>query len=390
MHLSSLCNTHARPVELQELTNPNLPVVVLGTGSQGIRVAEWLEKNSIPVKAFCETSAYYHPGKIVCGKPVYEYESLFSVFPHQNAAGGYGCHLVFAASGEGVLDMWKYPVKTVKKHYFNLKTPYVGEVKMTAEWVNEHMDTLDETYQLLADDASRNVFLSCINERAHCLKNPTPHLYQLYTADQYFNDLYDLDRYENHVLIDCGAYTGDTAEMFLAFLRAHGKMGRVLAFEPEAQKQIQIKATAEKLSITGMGEVECFPYAVGEKKGIITFATGLEGGSHCLEGNSNAKNIVQVPIVALDEILQDTEVSIIKMDIEGSELAALKGAKRIIAEQMPLLAICVYHRDDDLITIPQYIQQLVQKTGETYKFYLKHHSLYPLDIYETVLYAVPE
>ena len=57
----------------------------------------------------------------------------------------------------------------------------------------------------------------------------------------------------------------------------------------------------------------------------------------------------------IDEILKDKEVSLIKMDIEGAELAALKGAKKIIERQMPVLAICVYHNREDLVEIPHVI-----------------------------------
>ncbi len=387
MHLSSLCNAK----EFLDCAGSKLPVVVFGTGSQGLATTKYLEDNSIPVAAFCETSAYYRPGKIICGKPVYEYETLSSVFTPQSTEGGYGCNLFFAASGEGVEDMWRNPPETVKKYFVNMITPLYGEVKMTAEWVNEHIDVLDETYHLLSDEHSRSVFLSYIDERAHCLKAPAPHLFELYTSDGYFNDLYDFDRFRSHALADCGAYTGDTAGEFLTFLKAHGKTGRVFAFEPDKQNLEQIKTLAKNFSTAEREKekIKCFPYAVGEKKGTLSFATGLGVSSHCLEKGSNEDNVVQIPVVALDEVLFNTEVSIIKMDIEGGELAALKGAKRIITEQMPFLAICVYHRDDDLITIPQYIRGLAQKANRTYRFYLRHHYSY-MPPYDTVLYAVPE
>jgi hypothetical protein len=74
-------------------------------------------------------------------------------------------------------------------------------------------------------------------------------------------------------------------------------------------------------------------------------------------------------------------VTFIKMDIEGSELNALKGAEQTIRKYKPKLAICVYHRAKDLITIPQYIKTLVPE----YKLYFRAHKY---GTYDFVLYAV--
>jgi len=68
------------------------------------------------------------------------------------------------------------------------------------------------------------------------------------------------------------------------------------------------------------------------------------------------------------------------MDIEGSETKALLGAKRIIQEHKPRLAICVYHNPKDYFEIPFLLKQFVPE----YKFYLRH---YYKDHGETVLYA---
>lgn len=71
------------------------------------------------------------------------------------------------------------------------------------------------------------------------------------------------------------------------------------------------------------------------------------------------------------------------MDIEGAELAALQGAKHIITEQHPKLAISIYHKMEDIWTIPR----LLMEYYAGYKFYMRHYSF---DGYDTVLYAVPE
>jgi len=68
------------------------------------------------------------------------------------------------------------------------------------------------------------------------------------------------------------------------------------------------------------------------------------------------------------------------MDIEGSELNALKGAEKVIKKYKPKLAICVYHDIDHFVSIPKYLNEIVPE----YKFYLEHHTIH---LGETVLYA---
>ena len=86
-----------------------------------------------------------------------------------------------------------------------------------------------------------------------------------------------------------------------------------------------------------------------------------------------------VECVPLDTVVSE-KVTFIKMDIEGSEMRALSGARHLITTCKPKLAICIYHKLDDLWKIPLYIHSLVPE----YKFYVRHHSILYVD---TVLYA---
>lgn len=86
--------------------------------------------------------------------------------------------------------------------------------------------------------------------------------------------------------------------------------------------------------------------------------------------------------MSLDDVLADQRVTFLKMDIEGAEMEALRGAEHIIRAQAPKLAISVYHRRDDVWKIPM----LLLSYQPAYRFYLRVYSFTGND---TVLYAIP-
>ena len=91
---------------------------------------------------------------------------------------------------------------------------------------------------------------------------------------------------------------------------------------------------------------------------------------------------IQIEVDTIDNILNGQEATYIKMDVEGAELLSLMGAEETIRKYKPKLAICVYHRFDDLLTIPKYIKSL----SSEYKFYLRAHDK-PY-FFDLVLYAI--
>jgi FkbM family methyltransferase len=181
--------------------------------------------------------------------------------------------------------------------------------------------------------------------------------------DIYFpSDLFDLRTDE--VFVDCGAYNGDTLQSFME----HGGNGEMIAIEPD-------RANLEEL-MEKFHDAVPFECAVGSKKDVVSFDSGKGWLSSIGKGNS------VVTVNTLDDLLADKRLTFIKMDIEGYELEALHGAERVIRNNRPILAICLYHRESDLWKIPEYVKHLYPD----YRLYLRR---YAEDCWEEVLYAVP-
>jgi len=96
-----------------------------------------------------------------------------------------------------------------------------------------------------------------------------------------------------------------------------------------------------------------------------------------------SKSAIQVKTVTIDDLVKKykiAKVNMIKMDIEGSELSALKGAVNTISKYRPKLALSVYHGLEDFEEIPRFLDTL----NLGYRFYLDHFTLH---LEETILFA---
>lgn len=87
-------------------------------------------------------------------------------------------------------------------------------------------------------------------------------------------------------------------------------------------------------------------------------------------------------VTSIDEHFPDDEITFIKMDIEGAEIEAIRGAENVIRRCKPKLAISVYHKRNDMFEIPLLLHQMYPG----YKFYLRQFSK---ALSETVLFALP-
>lgn len=184
---------------------------------------------------------------------------------------------------------------------------------------------------------------------------------------QYF-DLKELNL-GNEYFVDAGALDGNTTKCFLSQVTA----GHVYAFEPNPKQFERTRAALHTYP-----QVELLPYGLFDRNDVLRFdpMEGNAGSARCSESGS-----IQIEVRKLDDLLGSRKVTFLKMDIEGSELAALRGAERIIREQRPKLAICVYHKPEDLWEIPS----LLLSYHPDYKLYLRHYSINET---ETILYAI--
>lgn len=187
--------------------------------------------------------------------------------------------------------------------------------------------------------------------------------------EQYFDDVIQLG--SDEIFADVGCFNGfDT----LQFVKRAEKYKKIFCFEPEPMNIPVITQRLEHLE-----NIQLFSCGLWHEKAELYFSSAAENA-----GCISAEGSIEISVEALDDLLEPEDYpTFIKMDIEGAELNALHGAKKVIQTNKPKLAISIYHKPEDILELIIFMKELVPD----YKFYLRH---YTNKEYDTVLYAVIE
>jgi len=152
-----------------------------------------------------------------------------------------------------------------------------------------------------------------------------------------------LARYEirmGDVVVDGGAYTGTFAMIAANMV---GDEGKVIAFEPDTENHKRLLAN---IKLNGLKNVIVIPKGLWSSDTKLPFRDAHDPGSSFIFDEPGGDSIIDLPVVSLDRELERLgieKVDFIKMDVEGAEVEAIKGAKNILAKSDAKLAIASYH-----------------------------------------------
>lgn len=234
-----------------------------------------------------------------------------------------------------------------------------------AELAQENRHQIEWVFGLLADEVSRATFLKLLSFRSSYDLDKLIGFTERQT-EQYFEDFLDLHP-EAPVFLDVGGFDGFTSK---EFIRRFPKTRAVYIFEPEP-----VNFDRCSTDLADHKNVRVLPYGASEKNETLRFSANGSASRFCDDGE------ISLEVRRIDDLMEDAP-TYIKMDIEGAELGAIRGAEQTIATHKPALALCVYHRPSDFWDIPRAVLSI--EPG--YKLYLRH---YTESIYETVMYFVP-
>lgn len=266
-----------------------------------------------------------------------------------------GCKRVVPAG----LLFWKFP--QVFLPYFPLDLPHKA-LSCAAE--------IKRAFDLFHDEPSRREYVAQVAFR---LLLSYDELTCSPESKHYFPpDLIQLRNDE--IFVDCGAFDGDSIAEFVD--RRGNSFQSIVAFEPDPANRRKLNERLDRYSDSIRNKVHTLPYAVGARTETVSFTSSGTDQSKVGEGES------LVECVTLDEVLLDSRPSLVKFDIEGAELAALAGARKMISRCRPVLAVSAYHEQNHLWRVPLTLAQIC----EDYQFFLRPHGSEGWDL---ACYAVP-
>ena len=187
---------------------------------------------------------------------------------------------------------------------------------------------------------------------------------ELQNVKSIFQDYWEPDIFpdnEGDILVDAGAYTGDSIAQYLNTYGTNYR--KIYAYEISSGSYDKLCKSVERWQLH---DIELRHKGVGPARGEMFLAANAANASANRLGQEGSSEDC-IEVVPLDEEIE--ELTFLKMDIEGAEQGALLGSERLIRTHHPKLAICVYHGYEDIWKIPLMIDGMYPE----YQFYLRHY-----------------
>ena len=238
------------------------------------------------------------------------------------------------------------------------------------DFFSRYAEQLQEVYDQLADDASREAYAG----RIKALMTGNAGWLPLALHQEYYHPHVHPER--GDIMLDGGV--SDMVGAQEQFAQSVGTDGHIFGFEPlpgMAELARQQLAAFPCYHLQAMG--------LGDAPGEVRFRY-LRDSSRIAE-NCGDEDSVLCQMTSIDAFVRKHHlgrVDCIKLDVEGAEMLALSGGKETIAKLLPKLIVCLYHQPEDMVNIPLYIR----KIAPSYKLYVAHSSAVFTD---TILYARP-
>ncbi len=146
---------------------------------------------------------------------------------------------------------------------------------------------------------------------------------------------------QGDVVFDVGAHVGFYSAIASQLV---GETGRVFAFEPHP---LLNRFLNRHKQLNHLNNLEIITTAIGEKRGQVRFETRCGLGT----GHISEEGSITVPVTSLDELVAQGRLplpNVIKMDVEGAEEYALKGAVKTIEQCLPTILVATHGAEPHL------------------------------------------
>ncbi len=215
-----------------------------------------------------------------------------------------------------------------------------------------HRDEWVDLYQRLEDAESRQVLADVLRFRLTADATGMSR-YRVRFKEQYFEKFLDL---HDETFVDAGGFDGDTTEEFCK--RVPGYSG-VYFFEPSPVNMAKAQSR-----LSAWDRIDYHPIGLSDERAQLRF-DALSGSASAVSDFGTSRILVD----CLDH-LEVQPPGFLKLDLEGWEMNALRGAAQTIRRHRPKLAISVYHQASHFREVAQLLLDLCPR----YKVRLRHYT----------------
>ena len=349
------------------------PLLLHGAGNIGTRVLASLRARGVRPAGFIDLAPDKH-GRFVEGLPILRPEDALTRFglDARVLVTVLNTHHAFAATRNAYAAMGASHVISLLAYLWSAPDGFLPYYAMSRpEDVLAARDLVTRALACLREPRSRASFVAYVRWRLRLDFDglPSPDL-----VHQYFPpDLVRLG--DDETFVDVGAYDGDTFRRFLELTK--GRFREAHLFEPDPRNFERLLASLPGGALGAIpAQVRLHQKAVGARSETVRFTgDGLASSAVADDG------ALEVTSASLDEVLAGCRPTFVKMDIEGAECDAIAGAARVLSNDRPSLAICVYHRPSD----PWRIVLELRERLPDYPIHLRAHGQ---DGWDWVAYAL--
>ena len=346
--------TDIRPVDVWErLAQDDRPLYIYGMGNGADKLCDRLALYGRTVDGIFASDEFVR-GQTFRGFPVLRYDDVV-----KKERGDFIILIAFASARPEVLS---YLHALSARHTVLMPSlPVLGENVFDRAFYTAHREDYENARALFSDIRSLTLFDSILRFRL------SGELSDLGAGDTLAEYRAPLMLSTVHTLLDGGAYDGDTVREFLSL---GAPLTRVLSVEPDTHNYKKLCAYAQT---TDMPKVTPIPCALGEYDGETTFcASGNRNAG--IEALSHRYRTETVSLRSIDSLCEETGFSpdCIKLDLEGAELPALRGARATIARR-PRVSVAAYHRPEDLYAVPLFLSSIYPRG----RFFLRRRECLP-------------
>lgn len=335
------------------------PIVLFGTGNGADKILNRLIDEGITVEAIFASDGFVR-NRTFRGYTVESYDDIKKRL---------GEMVILMCFGSSRTDVRENVLRLMKENEFYLPdVPVYGSNVFNQSYYEAHLSEINRVRDILADEVSRKTFDGVINYKI------SGDLRYVFECETNFDEREKLLNHESksEVLIDLGAYNGDTVSAYRTLVPS---ISEVIAVEPDKRN---FRKLAEKFS----SDVSVKPInaLISDSDGMATLQSKRGRGVHDSDvtslGSVNGSESLGEPIekLTVDSLLSSffekggEKNLLIKVDVEGNEAKMIDGAKRIISNACPDMVISCYHRSEDIFELPLKILEL----SEQYEVFLRH------------------